>query len=443
MNRQAATPKGLQKRIRDLGLAQVQDPRQAKKIDIELPTILTALVTAMTTQARSLRAVERRTEQIGAKRSFLGIVGRIADNTFGKVLPRLKVACMAACLHRLVKAEYRRGNLLPQVLPMGAIAIDGKNAGTLRWHDLCRLLELDPKEATADEVKAKLSKEYPEAQLCVPDQGNPYALLRMHTVTLISANAAPCIHIRPILGKTNEIGSVPDLLLELHHAYGKTQLFDVITTDAGNTSLGTAQMTVDYGRHYFAQLKSEHGSLYQEAVRELGERADQVADATYADQQNGRTVTYTAWQYDLGETGWLAWTHARQLVRVKRVTEHPVTGEITVGNRYYVCDVPIDALDARTALAFSRAHWRCEEETHWTCDAELGEDKRRLAWSRHPRGILVVATLRMMALCILATARKLSRMTYSGETPSWAQVAEHFLLALCATTLITQDFDRV
>jgi hypothetical protein len=35
----------------------------------------------------------------------------------------------------------------------------------------------------------------------------------------------------------------------------------------------------------------------------------------------------------------------------------------------------------------------------------------------------------MMALAILATARRLSRMEYSKESPSWAQVAEHFLLA--------------
>ena len=442
MQRQAATPKGLQKRIQDLDLSQVEDPRMAKNVDIALPTLLAALITAMTTQARSLRAVERRTEQIAAKLgSFLGIVTRIADNTFGRVLSRLKVADMTACLHRLIKAEHRRGNLVPHNLPEGAAALDGKNAGTLHWHDLCRVLELDPQKATSEEVKAALVEKYPEAQLCVPEHGKPYALIRMHTVTLISAKAAPCIHIRPILGKTNEIGSVPDLLNELHDSYGHTGLFKVITTDAGNTSLGTAQMTLNKGWDYFAQIKSEHGALFLEAVRELGVRDDPSASATYADQQNGKTATYYAWQYDLGQTGWLDWTHARQLIRIKRVTEHPVTGEITIGNRYYVCNRPLEMLDARLALDFSRAHWRCEDETHWTCDVELGEDRRKLSWSRHPRGILIVAVVRMIALCILAIARKLSRMAYGKETPSWAQVAEHFLLVLCGTTLLTVDFD--
>ena len=93
------------------------------------------------------------------------------------------------------------------------------------------------------------------------------------------------------------------------------------------------------------------------------------------------------------------------------------------------------------AMAISRAHWRCEEETHWTADAILQEDKRRLAWSRHPNGVFVVSALRMMGLNILAVARKLSRLGYSKEAPTWRQVAEHFFLTLCASTLLTESFD--
>ena len=76
-------------------------------------------------------------------------------------------------------------------------------------------------------------------------------------------------------------------------------------------------------------------------------------------------------------------------------------------------------------------------------DAELMEDRRQLAWSRHPLGNLAVSALRMMALCILAMARQLSRYGYSAETPSWGQVAEHFLLELCGSILETKAFDTV
>lgn len=442
MNRQAATSKGLQKRIGELGLGRVRDPRVSRKVEIALPTLLTALVVSMTTQARSLRAVERRTEQMTAKHgTLLGIGKRIADNTFGKVLPRLRVACLVACIHRLIKAEHRRGTLRPQRFGEGVIAIDGKNTGTLHWHDLCRVLELES-DSSASDVKTLLTERYPEAQLCVPEQGTPYALMRVHTVTLVSSDAAPCIHIRPIAGHTNEIGSMPALLSELKKAYGRTSLFRWVTTDAGNTSLKTAAMTKDIGCEYFAQIKGDH-DLHREAVRALEARTEEVADATYSDMQNGNIVTYHVWHCDLGESGWLTWTHARQFVRVQRVTEHPVTGKTAIGNRYYVCSRNTQQTNAEQALALSRLHWRCENEIHWTSDFEFLDDRRKLAWSRHPQGILVVAALRMMALAILAVTRRLSRMIHSKETPSWGQVAEHFLLLLCGTTLLTQDFDDV
>lgn len=154
-------------------------------------------------------------------------------------------------------------------------------------------------------------------------------------------------------------------------------------------------------------------------------------------------MTYHLWRYDLSEQGWLGWTHARQLVRIQRTAHNPSTGEVTVGNRYYVTSKSTDALGPRNALAISRAHWRCENCTHWTADAELMEDRRRLAWSRHPVGVLAVSALRMIALCILAMARKLSRLGYTEETPSWGQVAEHFLLQLCGSNLETEAFDSV
>ena len=76
-------------------------------------------------------------------------------------------------------------------------------------------------------------------------------------------------------------------------------------------------------------------------------------------------------------------------------------------------------------------------------DAELREDQRRLAWSRHPNGVLGVSVLRMMALAILSVARLLTRIEYSLEAPIWAQVADHFLLQLCDSILESEAFDNV
>ena len=122
MNRQV-TSKGLRRRVRDLGFAKVEDPRAAGHVDHPLPVILTALVTSIVIGARSLRKVEERTGQIAKRHGvWMGIRERIADNTFGRVLPRLRRLALMACLHRLVKTEHRRGNLKPTRLSMGTVA---------------------------------------------------------------------------------------------------------------------------------------------------------------------------------------------------------------------------------------------------------------------------------------------------------------------------------
>lgn len=446
MQRQAATPKGFDRRLRDLAFKRhVDEPRDVSKVTYKLPTVLSVLVAAIVTAARSLRHVEQRSGQLIERNGpWHGLMSRIADNTLGKLLPRLSAKQLVSSLVAMVKAENRRGNLDPTTLPIATAAIDGKNVATLRWHDLCRVVGVEQNAAKPKDVKRKLKKKFPNVQMCIPKEGKPYALARVHTVTLISSLAAVCVFQRPIEGSTNEIGAMPALLKELRKAYGRTDIISMLTTDAGNTSLKSNTMIVEeLGWHYFSQIKSEHGELYSEAQRLLKGRRPSTAGSTYTDTQNGYAVTYHVWSEELFEHGWLDWRHARQLIRVQRVAEHPVTGHKTVGNRYYVTSKTASELDATGALSISRGHWRCEEETHWTTDVVLQEDRRRLAWSRHPNGVFVVSVLRMMALNILAVARKLSRIDGTHEPPAWHQVTEHFLLVLCATTLLTEEFDAL
>ncbi len=366
MRRQGASTKGLQKRLGELQLGRVRDPRITARIDYPLRTMLGALVVAMVTKARSLRAVEQRTEQMTRHGgSPVGLTRRIADNTFSMLLRRLRRGDLMACVHRLVKAEHRRGNLAPDRLPFGAVAIDGKHVATLRWPDLCRVLGLEQDEATVAQVRDGLNEHYPMAQLCVPSEGQPHALVRTHTATLISAPAAVCIHQRPIAGHSNEIGSMAPLVKELHAAYGKTRLFDVVTTDAGNTSVAAASQLIAHRLDYFCRFKSERPELSAEAERRLGRRPPSRAAAIQTDVQNGAVVTYHLWRCDLSSCGWLDWTHARQLIRVRRTVEHKLCGTKTVGHRYWITSLARDRLGPQQTLALSRAHWRCEDENHW------------------------------------------------------------------------------
>jgi hypothetical protein len=66
------------RRIRDLQLERIRDPRRADKTKHKLKSLMTALVAGVVTRARSLRAVEQRTDQMSRKHSDCeGITGRI------------------------------------------------------------------------------------------------------------------------------------------------------------------------------------------------------------------------------------------------------------------------------------------------------------------------------------------------------------------------------
>jgi len=398
----------------------------------------------MITMSGSLRRTRQRSAQIVKKHeSWMGIEHRIAGNTLGRLICLLNPAQLVSCLHRLIKAEWRRGNLKPTRLPIGTVAIDGKNVATLHWHDLCRVLKLLPEQARPEQVKELLAERFPAAQLHIPKEGLPYAVLRVHTATLISSGAALPLHQRPIEGHTNEIGAMPAMLDELHSVYGRTGIIGLVTTDAGNISLKAASRILHHGWHYFMQFKQNQQELYREAYRLLGSLPVEKASHTYSDQQNGKIVTYAIWTCDLGEQGWLDWTHARQFIRVQRIAIDPLTGRESVGNRYYVTSMSSEELSAQDAVSISRAHWRCENETHWSLDTMLGEDQRRLCWSRHPNGILATSVLRMIALAIMAIVRQLSRLGHTQQKPSWRTVAEHFLLVLCGSILDTEAFDEI
>ena len=339
MKRQAATNRGLTRRLDDLRLEQVADDREQKYVEHPLPVILTAVVSAMASDAPGLRGAETRTDQIAAKHEdgWQGIGQRIADNTIGAVLRRLEARDLVECLHRMVKAEHRRGNLDPVVLRNGTASIDGKSTATLRWHDLCRLAGVAKQQASAEDIKEFFRKHFPQVQVCIPHDGDPYGLIRCHTVTLVSSLTAYGLHIRNIPGATNEIGALPETLRELHNVYGRTGMVQMVTTDAGNTSLPTNTLIVKtYKWDYFSQIKSEHGSIYTEATRALGGQSEDAAEETYTERRAGKDVAYHTWRCDLTSNGWLDWCHARGLIRVQRTTVDPDTGETKVGNRYYV-----------------------------------------------------------------------------------------------------------
>jgi len=456
--RQAVTPKGTERRVADMKFGLVSDPRKQGKVTFAVAVLLRLCVMAMLSGARSLRDIESRSEQLRpSRREFVGLAEdeRVSDNAIGELLPRLSPEELRWSLHSQVKGEWYRDRLAPTQLGLSTVAIDGKHQATLRWWKLSDLTKNvlqavgderaqdDSWHPSEDDVRSVFSTRFPWVQLCKQEDKPMYGLVRALRSTLVSSKAAVCLDLHPILGTSNEMATIESCIDELLHVYGRTGMIRRVTTDAGNTSLRMATKLHAADIAYFLAIKSPQGDIYAEAVRLLGSD-ERRPDYSVSEERSGRTVAYDVWIEPL-PAGFLGWTHARQLVRVRRVTAGDAPDDKTTGDRYYVSSETPEQLGAKEAQVLSRMHWRCENEGHWTSNTMFKEAARRAPLSRHPVGVLVGTLVRMLAQNVLAVMRALSLLRTDAKKklvkPTWRAVMDHFLSLLFEPLLPAPAFD--
>lgn len=217
-------------------------------------------------------------------------------------------------------------------------------------------------------------------------------------------------------------------------------MVELVTMDAGNTTKDVAAYIAKQQADYFLAIKSVQGHLFDLAENKLGPDSPARPVYTRSEEYNGQTVCYSVFRHSLPD-GFGGYETARQLFRIERVAA--TDEKVSVGNRYFVGSMSSKEMSAEQAYMLARAHWRCENEGHWTADAIWSEDATRTPWTTHPQGVLVVGLLRAVAINILAVLRAMSRIKREGklQKPSWQTVIEHALLALCETILDTSAFD--
>jgi predicted transposase YbfD/YdcC len=372
-----------------------------------------ALALGAVAALRSLRAVEALTAGLTRPvRRHTRIAGRISDTKLRDTLLGLRAEEVRQALHRQVKAEHRRGNLAPTCLPFGVVAIDGKGIGKLdQWG-------------------------HPDVQPIRPDGKMPYGLARVHRAHLVSSDATVCIDEQPIPGRTNELGAVCSFTEKLTAAYRRTDLFEVITADAGNASLKHAALIHGHDLGYVLAVKEPLAELHREALRLLADLGPDQAEVSETRRDRGARITHRLFRVTI--RGFLEWTHARQLVRVERTVEHS-DGNVTVGNRTFVTNLVPGRLDGRGWLTLVRMHWRCENEGHWTADVVWKEDARRTPWIRVPHAVYAFSLLRMIALNILAVLRRMSRRGYTSRSIPWREVARLVTFAVAEPAIVLSE----
>ena len=413
----------LKQRREALRFDDVPEPRRRRGRRWSAGALLTTAVLSLMLLARSLRQAERLSCDLADARRVKGLRRRLPDSTLGDFVARLAPAPLRRHLHAQILAEHRRKALEPTVLPIRAIAVDGKNVATL-----------------TKRVNRDCQRQEPPGQ-------DPYWLYRVVNATLISAAAAVCIDQRPIPATTNDMGVFRAFYPELQRTYGRAGLFDLVSTDAGFTSEANARLIDEDGRAYWMALKGNQPELLAEARRVLIPQSWREPPEAHTDWELDSSrgwIRRELWRTD-ELAGWGDWTHLRQvvLVRVWKAAgclpgKHPVYGPPQIlEERFHVTNLVRGRLNGRHLLALDRAHWRIENNLHGTLDIQWEEDHGR--WVRRGRGLPVSALLRVLAYNLLELLRAVHLRSQEARAAAWDQLRDWMRDALVWPDLTAGD----
>ena len=222
---------------------------------------------ALCAGAKSLAETEALTKEMStAMRRQLKIPRRVPDTTLRHTLLRVEPNELRACLYRQVRAAHRRKALSPHDLPLGLVAIDGKTTAIDAWDDT-----------------------YAQRQRH-SNGPSESGMVRTLTVCLASAEAKPCLDAHPIPSSTNEMGAFESALNALCAAYGRLNLFQMVSVDAGMCSLKNGELIRKRGLHYLFGLKSDQPTLLAQAQRLLAGCAAADAQCETEDVLSNNTI---------------------------------------------------------------------------------------------------------------------------------------------------------
>ena len=385
----------------------IPDPRKPRGVRWALPTLLSTALLGMLVLSRSLRAAESFSGDLARARRRFGIDRRVPDSTLGDALARLDPEPLREHLHKQVRAEHRRKALVPTVVPIGAVSLDGKENGRFdqRVHPACQ-------EQTGTD-------------------GKPQWAFRVMNATLISSAAAVCIDQLPIAADTNEMGTYQKAVDALLLAYGRSDLIELFMSDAGMTSEANARYVDEKHLAYVEAIKGNQPELQAEARRvfaaQTASQEPEVQTPWEVDSSRGRICRQLYRSAEMA--GWGDWSHLRQVWLV-RVLRHPgfVDGQECLGpvqlleDRLYATNLVWGRLKGPEIEQLVRAHWRCENNLHGTMDIQWKEDSG--LWVRRGNGLPVCGLLRALAYNLLALLRAVHLRSVDSREARWQQLRD-------------------
>jgi len=357
------------------GLGRVEDDRGPRNRRWSVLSLARGLMVGLVVGLQGFKQLETLTDGLSrGMRDRLGIKRRLSDTTARDFLVHARLDSLLAAMHRQVRTALRRKQLEPVGLPCNIVAFDGKTTMT-------------------------------------PYSGGPYAqeqspgrhAMRTMTCTLVSSRAPICIHASPIPKETNEMGHFATAVREVAQAYGRGSLVELVTADAGMTSLENATLVhEELHAGYLFALKGTQPGLLAEAERHLANLPHGEAVARTEETVGGKLERRLLWR-TAEMAAYHEWTHLRTVLRVRWETVAKDGTVLAEMERYFVSNKAIGRFTAKQWLDIVRAHWQVENGIHKTLDVAFREDDR--PWSRNPAAMLALMLLRRIACNALAIFR--------------------------------------
>jgi len=331
------------------------DPRQQGKVEHPMDAVLWAMELGLTSNQPTLRDVEDMTRSLGSWARTL-VPESVSDTTLDTEAQRLDADYLLNKLVGRVRGFHRSKMLAPVALPCGVVTVDGKNLATL--------------DHNADGTGHKRSKKNEKWHLNTEQErkrGKSYFLMPALRATLTSAEAKPCIYQLPLPPGKGESTLFAQMLTELKRAYGHGDMFHIIDTDAGLTSLGNANATVSGGFDYVSGLKGNQPELFYEAQALLLPLAETEKPevVTPWECRNGKRIRRLLWRSNelAGfENSVGKWDHLEQVWLVRQETRNP-DRTVNIEDRFFITSLAWDFLTPAQIVLLVRNHWGVENNT--------------------------------------------------------------------------------
>jgi predicted transposase YbfD/YdcC len=244
----------------------------------------------------------------------------------------------------------------------------------------------------------------------------------LHLVSAFATTARLVLAQEAVPDKANELAAIPPLLERLGAEDGLKGA--LVSIDAIATNADIAQAITAQRADWLLAVKANQPSLRAEVEAAFAEAA-RLETSIDLDKGHGRIEERR--MAVLREIDWLDGTRrfpgelrlpgAACLLRAETRVES--TGQTRTETRYFISSRALTAAEAAAAV---REHWAIENRLHWVLDVTFGDDQSRL---RKGHGARNMATVRHFALNLVRAAadkRSIkSRRKLAGWSPDYLQ----------------------